>query len=282
MPSLHAKCPYIYSDDCLRLSQDLHLTKDTLTDKPLGVRHALEPAGRQLVALLAGGTRHNTLERRASKDGIPLVAVQELLGFLNTIGGLIITRRIPTASRILRRLYGRIFFGIRGAPLAHRYSYTPTHLLYGLTGATWPLGIAIGATSALFAIAGLASWQSSAIYAAYGYILFCATVFVHETMHVRLITRIHPITQIVIIQRGIRLSIVHPPLPIRYERLSALAGPCGGIAAAAGAAWSMAVMKHDMAAVIGALIAVFHALSLLPWTGDGRYLFQTKAVQQGI
>jgi hypothetical protein len=246
--------------DCLSLAAGLSLTSGRLLDNATGARHPLHGPGQTAIDLLQAPIPVERWLVRLTDAGASPAQVAELIGFLDGIGGLRIKRSLRRRLAHFWNLISWSGAGYRATYTARRYRVTPIGLFVGCTRAALPVLLLIPAAAFLLYGAGvddIAGWALAAAFA------FWASIVMHEGAHsLPLLGSGRP----VLLQRGMRLGLLHRPVPAGRDRLSALAGPAAGIATA------LLIAPN----IIGWVTGAFHLLSLLPDFGDGRSLLARR------
>ena len=266
-PHLVERCPFLLESDRLRLTPSLafDLRRQMLLDE-LGIEHRLRPPASCPIRALADGCSVVGLRRLAAGHGIAERQLNELLGFLNSIGGLRRQRRPSTVPLALGSQLKHWFLSIHYTPLAWRRPATAALVLLGSFRATRPVTVAAALVGLLAAAGGVLSPIASGTVVGFGAGLFLASVFVHEVLHVEIAKNSG--TPVALLQIGMRLGVIHRPLTARAELYSAAAGPVGGLVVgvlgAGIAGWYAPALGW-----LGVVIGLFHLGGLLPWYGDG-------------
>jgi hypothetical protein len=231
--------------DYLSLADGVHVQLDHLVDDANGARHQLHPLAVEALESLAAGTEAKSWLVSMLELGLSPAQITEMLAFLGSVAALRIRRTPMGTLRHLSHRAHTLALGVRLAPVARRWPATPSGLLIACTRALLPLLIALTAVGLLWSVAFSAAatlWVS---------------VVIHEAAHCLPIQ-----SRSAILQRGLRLGVLHPLLPARANLISALAGPLCGAAAAM-------ILTPG---ALGGLIALLHLASLLPISNDGRVL----------
>lgn len=270
MSLLHSKCPYLHPNDRISLYADLYLTNDTLNDGSLNVQHKLLPTGRHIVALLVDGSKYKKLIEYASAESIHINVVAELLGFLNHIGCLNITRSQSKFKNIQRYLLG-LMVGYVPPSVRHRYKFSIKSLLIASIKSTQLLLYALLAVAGMVFAMGVTSLAGSLILSIFTYLVFTISIVAHEYAHYIVLGR-YKITPVIIQYPNI-LQLLHPRLNVLPELLTAVAGPLVGIIFCV-IMWRLCVVSgHEILAYVSLLVSFFHLSSFTPWTSDGRAIF---------
>ena len=182
MSLLHSKCPYLHPNDRISLCADLHLTNDTLNDGSLNVQHKLLPTGRHIVALLVDGSKYKKLIEYAAAESIHINVVAELLGFLNHIGCLNITRSQSKFKNIQRYLLG-LMVGYVPPSVRRRYKFSIKSLLIASIKSTQLLLYALLAVAGMVFAMGVTPLAGSLILGIFTYLVFTISIVAHEYAH---------------------------------------------------------------------------------------------------
>jgi hypothetical protein len=265
------QCPYLLEGDVMSLSRDftLHAGKQTLEDTSLGIHHPVQVQAHEVVQALTTGVPVATLRTLAAGRQIQDLQLTELLGFLNVVGGLQRRRSVRAWPMALARQLTHSLLGVRYSLASWRRPATPTYILFGVVRASLPLIIATVLVAALMAASGLVPVVGVMVGAVFGLSTFLSSVLLHEMAHTKLIQKNGQ--QAAVLQRGMRLGIVHRTLSPELDIRSALAGPAVGLAT--GLIIGVVGFVHSpVLGLLGCVIGLFHLGGLLPWYGDGASL----------
>ncbi|HJQ07882.1 MAG TPA: hypothetical protein VJ836_00190 [Candidatus Saccharimonadales bacterium] len=264
---ISAACPFLLESDVLSLSSAFRLSGTKLCDSRTGIAHRLRAPGEQIVQAIVSGNAVHRVRTIALQQHIRNEQLTELLGFLNIIGAL---ERQRSWWRYMLAWDLRLrdaLLGIRYAPFSWRRQASLLAVGGGVIRASRPVILSIGLVTGLAAAGGLVHLASVIGLAAFGTSTFVISLLAHEMAHVVIIQRYGEAADV--LQRGMRLGIIHRRLNRKAELCSALAGPITGIAYccmwAASAYW-----YTPWAAIVCLLVAAFHCSSWLPWYGDGQ------------
>jgi hypothetical protein len=192
-----------------------------------------------------------------------------ILGFLNSIGALKVSRSSPL--RTVRTLVWHAAHGVFYAPISNRRLATTTSIIQGCIRASLPFAIVSFVCAASLYSGGLLAWHDAGTFYSIFTATFVLSLALHEITH-GLCARASK-SQPVIIQAGMRLSLLHQPLGWSHEITSSIAGPLVGITACLGAAliWQQFINIFWQSCLLG-MLSITHAGALLPQYGDGRSL----------
>lgn len=221
-----------------------------------------------LLKHLVGGSVLQRLRREAMRYGVEDGQLQELIGFLNTIGALHRKRSYVHRVKALGKQASHLLVGIRYVPLSWRRRPSLALLCIGTLRATWPVSIGSTAVSIAAITSTVFPPLLTLFIYLYGVLLFLISLIIHEAAHIVIIRRqgIDPR----LFQSGMRFGIIHPRLTAKTEVISAPAGPIAGITSSVCLGWIAAIsMNNAHLMFIGILIATVHLFALLPWYGDG-------------
>ncbi len=270
MPFAHT-CPFLLDSDKLSIKECFVVEDSLLHDLPAGVAHHINQPGRQIVYALQQGNTFGELRSLASEFGIGDSQLHDMLGFLNLAGALKRKRRLLERIVVLRHTVLQLLLGLRYAPLSWRKSFSAATLLLAILRASWILLLAIVCVCAEIVIGNLLPISTVITFGLTGITVFVCSMYVHELAHAFVIKMqgVEPS----ILQRGMRLGIIHQQLTPQVELQSSLVGPlCGvGFCMAIGC-MLLTTTDNGLLALLAIIIASFHMLSLLPWYGDGQSL----------
>lgn len=253
--------------DILSLSSTFGVRNGILYDLPLKAMHHLRNPGEKIVLAIADTCTYSDLLQTAHQQGATDTQLAELIGFLNMIGAMQYRRSLRQKLRALYAIGTHAVIGTFYAPLSWRQPATPVAALLGILRATWPVAIATAGTTGLAAGGGLVSAGFVLGVGTFGLLLFGGSLFVHEMIHILIARRYAAQPQL--LQRGLRIGVVHRKLGPQAEALSSIAGPMGGTAVCFTAAFLALALELHPFALLGAIVGAFHVFSLLPWYGDG-------------
>lgn len=260
-------CPFLLESDTISLSKDFALSGTSLQDIPLGVTHRMRPSAVALLFALHEGASYRTLLRLSRVQKISDAQLDDLMGFLNAIGALE-RKRVPAEvfrARIIQSHH--ILLGVRYATLAWRRPATPLMTFLGVMRAILLVIVAVVMVATAAILAHLAPSSQVVGISAFSTFVFAGTLFIHEMIHVRIASRRYVRPRI--LQMGLRLGVIHRKLTPDQEALSSLSGPLAGSTISIAVASVALAFNAPLYAVAGALIALLHCLSLMPWYGDG-------------
>lgn len=273
-------CPFFLESDIISLSKQLDYRQTVLHDITTGAMHAIHPPGDIIISSLVDGIAYGYLRVRTVQQHATDQQLSELLGFLNTLGGLVVIR-----SRWMHLLYRglqvkSLFYAIHYPSLLYRQRFSLRSLFLGILQATRPILFAACIASALVAGTGLIP-VTETIYVCLGsLLLFIGSMLAHELVHIFVIRRKKGVS-VDILQANMRLGLLHTKLPYKLEILSALGGPFAGAIVAILAAQFLLVHSHTVPACLAFTIAFFHLCSLFPGYGDGISLVHALNHQKG-
>lgn len=258
-------CPLLLNTDSLSLSHAFHLEGTYLVDTILQASHVVNPPGGEFLCQLASTTTYHDLARLASQRNIDEGILRELLGFLNKVGGLRVSRTWKEQLIVLRLHCLHLLLGIWYAPLSYRRNTSNLHLAIGVLRATTPVILATGVVASLSLAAGLTS-LTQVVQLGVGWIgIFVGSIFVHELAHVRVLKSRDVASDV--LQNGMRLGVIHSRTKPSIELASSLAGPLAGSVLCT----ILAIFfQKDLLGASALATALCHIVSLLPFYGDGQ------------
>jgi len=257
-------------DDQVSLAAGMEIVDGSLADRAVGARHRLHPLAAQAIREIytEGGCDASSWYVSARGYGISAAQFVELVGFLYDIGGIRVRRRLPATARISRYRLRSLAQGMTPEWLPRRFPAT----WLGVCGAaTRFMGTLVVCAGLLCLLVVILQGQSPRLISYV--LLFLATMWVgivaHEATHVLIIRKYGG--SAVMLQRGLRLGVLHRPLSRKQELCSALLGPIAGVVVAA----LLSVIEHSrLLLFINAAVAVLQLLALLPGYGDGNILWK--------
>ncbi len=256
--------------DFVSLSPDLTLIGNRLFDRVTGARHNLHDLAAMAVAGLAGGVRVHVWLDIMQHDGLSKKQVSELIFFLNDIAAFNVRRSLAARRRLLAF---RIRGSLQGAGLpvlGRRFSADIRGLTQAILASMGLLSGLIVLVAGLFYAADFAGLEviSHAI-------LFWSTILVSTILHEHLHAVLIQPDPAVVVQRGLRLGLLHGDMPPGVELFSAFAGPLLGAVSAVimpGLVSVISELRYGL--FLGCATAFFHLCSLLPVYGDGAYIWK--------
>lgn len=269
-------CPLLTETDTLLLSAHFMVKGRELYDTTVQASHGLQPHATNILKVLKGGITYGDLLKLGEQLRIDHSALQELLGFLNTIGALQRKRNWQGAVQAFRMYCTHALIGIVHTGLSYRTKANTKGLAIGILRAITPVILATGVVAGLAGAAGLAPPALIGIQALSWISLLYSSILIHELGHVLVLKRYGVTTHI--LQRGFRLGLIHTRSNPITEIHSLIAGPLCGILLCGSAV--IAGLHGDVLPLTWAGIAgmACHMLSLLPLYGDGQSL--QKALQK--
>lgn len=224
--------------------------------------------------VLTSGTTYGELKRIARRHGIKGLQLNDLLGYLNKIGGLHRKRSIKMLPAAFLMIVRDLWLAIRHQQLSWRRPATPATIYVGLLRACVLLIAATIFVAIFIEGSGLFPNNRVITLSAFGISLFMATLWLHESMHIFIIHRYGSAADV--LQRGMRIGILHAPLIRKAECISAISGPLAGFLLGAGAAVAAWFFDQPQLSLVALLVATFHCTSILPWYGDGATLLKSR------
>ncbi|MGZ6005140.1 MAG: hypothetical protein ACXWLH_03230 [Candidatus Saccharimonadales bacterium] len=263
----------VTESDYISLSQTLLLKQDYLVDLIVGAKHKLQPKAIQPLDLLEQPIPLDLWCRFARSHKLTDYEIIELLLFLNDIGGIDISRSPAGHIIILQKRLKRLLTGQLPTSRVRRWTMNLANtnravLLAMRSLATASLITVLLAFGAGFNIA-LATLTCLSFLAA----IWFSTVL-HEQVHDLVISR--QTNQRILMQKNLRLGLLHRRLPQNIELTSAVLGPLAGAMSSIVLCFGLAeiIGQKNFLYGIGALVAVFQLVSLLPMYGDGRIVWR--------
>ncbi len=259
----------LVESDIVSLSTGLLLEPPLLIDSANGARHTLHPTAARALAHIAQPIAAGTWLRELDGLGVTAKQANEIISFLNDIGGL----------RVQHSILGSITFGLQRlgfylqrVPLAkpaHRVPATIPGITYATARAMAPFALLFPSLAVLLYAIGLPLSTVLLLSVLAAATLGISTVS-HEYAHAAVLQG-QARASAAILQRGTRLGILHTKMGLKRELTSALLGPMVGCISAiviCGGAWL--VTKQDVCLIVGILACIAHIFSLLPFYGDGK------------
>ncbi|HEX9153557.1 MAG TPA: hypothetical protein VF809_01935, partial [Candidatus Saccharimonadales bacterium] len=270
-------CPFLLESDIISLSNWVQIDKNAILDTAIDARHTLQNSGIVLARHIENGVSVSRLYSIAHAYDLTDSQVADFLGFLNITGGLQRKRKISDAKKASKLWLRNLCLGVRYAPLSWRSNTSVLHIACGIARAASYLFLATVVVGCLLL------WSGASFRPVTSTIIFCTSTFtmsigIHEWVHTMFIQRYGAKTNL--LQRGLRLGIIHPRLAPKQEITVALAGPVAGAIFCILVGGVILYCDSLHLAFLGATISVFHLLALLPWYGDGASINQALRVRK--
>lgn len=259
--------------DLLSLSPSLSIEANSLVDLSNGARHMLIRISEGAIKSLKSPIIARSWIAEMQNSEITTDQISEIICFLNSIGAIEIRRSYISGIRFeCERLKFRLF-GVRLITIARRRPSNFRGLNKSIFNALAPVIALIFVTGLLEFGAGFGIdifLYGNSIFIT---CLWCST-FVHEYIHI-LFSKDKGYRPIVL-QRGLRIGILHRTLSIARGTASALSGPLVGfLVAVAIAVVTLLISSQLLLAVFAMSVAFFHLLSWLPNYGDGQAILKS-------
>ncbi len=270
-------CPLLLESDILSLSPSfrLHARKAALEDIALGIWHPVHAQAYTTLHALTTNISVAELRNIAATQHVEELQLTELLGLLNVIGALTRRRAVRMWPIALLRQCAHLLMGVVYSLYTWRRPDTPTNVMVGVMRASFPVHVATLLVGGLMIGSGIVPTGTGLLAIGFGLATFLASIFLHELAHTIIIRRGG--AEAVVLQRGMRLGILHSTQEPQIEIHSALIGPVIGLATGVTAGlWGY--MLSPLFGLLGCMIGAFHLCGLLPWYGDGVSL--RRALQQ--
>lgn len=262
------QCPLLIESDFLSLSSTFVLRAPLLYDTTVGAAHRIAAPGEILIAALHNGITYQDLLELADSNTLQRATVVDLIGFLNLAGALQRKRKPNSYRHALKMLLISWVMGTRFAHLSWRRVATPRHLGLGLLRASWAVIAAATSVASLAILSGLTSFKLGLGVFACSTLLFLISVYVHELGH-WLFLRKQATSSSDVLQRGLRLGLLHQQLEPSQEFYSAILGPALGLIPCIGLLAVGIVLNYPIIVIVSLVVGLVHIGSLLPWYGDG-------------
>lgn len=268
----------VVESDYISLSTSLKLENYNLHDSVVKADHKIHPDAMVALERLRQGCAVNEWLKFCFKNGLSNENAEEILLFLNSIGGLRLKRSLVGHMKHALHAARLLLWGIKPLSMARRY---PVSLL-NLSAALWRAMTLLVCAVIFVAVLAYGANMAPEFIMKTG-LFFIAAIYIstlaHEAMHARVIGK--NASSMMILQRGLRIGILHRSLPFKVELYSAITGPLAGAATAAltGVLSNLLWPNSGMLA-IGLLVAGMHILSWLPGYGDGAVVWHRASIRQ--
>jgi hypothetical protein len=263
---------FLHESDILSLSPYLSVTQNCLLDFSTGARHKLHPKAAKLLKNLDNCSL-NYVRLRCYHLGINESELQQIVFFINSIGGLLVKRKLKIHIMLLANTIKYLPAGIRPVWIGRRYAPTPLNLCKALTRSML-LVILASAVACTIISASLVGASRIWYYATFFLTGLFITGFCHEMAHMIFARKFAAGSSIV--QRGLRIGVLRRNSSNRKLTLvSAMSGTVAGISGALlMAICSVTLFNDSTYARIALIIAMMHLVSYLPIYGDGVVIFK--------
>lgn len=260
--------------DYISLPVRFTLTTNTLFDTALWARHWYQPAARPLLMNLKNPIAYKAWLNIAHEHSITPLEADNILYFLNDHFALSVQR--PVMGQI-RYYYKQMSYLVRGYGITHvgrSWRASKRNIIKATFYALLPVFVVTILTSALLYNADGEYGMLQQAFVMFSLSLWLSTI-AHEMAHMYLMRRSN--IPCCIVQRGLRVGVLHASMTYRHELVSAISGPVAGMLTAImlGAAGSF-VCQNGQLLLIGLALVVFHCLSLLPLYGDGKVICKAR------
>lgn len=255
--------------DEVSLSPSLILSVGYLVDTANGARHRIRLEAYKALRPLQKGMGGRAWSDHLQSLGLGDSAISEMVLFINNIGGFEVGRSAWSKIRQLFTRAGYFFIGTTLSIPARRFVADDRGLRRAVTHAVLPVALLSTIVMGLAWCAGLLTLAMSLSGALFIGLLWLTTI-AHEYAHIALAGKQQGV---VVLQRGLRIGVLHKSLSPAKELASALVGPLTGAvtAVAIGVLLSMFTgLVHGLE--LGFLIAAFHIYSWSPSYGDGKVI----------
>ena len=259
--------------DLLSLAPGLSVKDGCLADAAVTAKHRLHPlAAAGLLRLGQGETPAGEWVSYLGSLGMGPAEAREIFSFLQLIGGIGLRRGWRGKAAMLGRSFGMLAAAGTFPSPASRSAAGLRGIASAALAAIVPLLLSVPLALAALYAAGFAlrpaAWEACCALAA----LYLG-VTAHEYSHAAALRASHP--ELACLRRGMKLAILHPPLPAKREAASAVLGPLAGIAASCLVPALLVPLTGASAALLtGVSLSLLHLASLLPFYGDGRALIR--------
>ena len=260
--------------DLVSLPTDLAIKEPFLCDQATGAKHRLHPLAVQaLTSLSQGPVAVEEWIGEMRGKGLKKSEITEIISFLNMIGGLQVKRHLRSSWQFLIMQMNGLLFGMWPVATARRLPATLKGVGLAVAYALAPVLTLSIPVAVLAYEAGIIAYRQFLYEVPFVLFLTYLSTVAHEAAHV-LVLRLFSF-QPIVMQRGMRVAVLHPPLSAGRGVFVALSGPLSGALAALVLCYVAAgYSRREELIYCGAVVAFFHCLSLVPLYGDGRALLK--------
>lgn len=269
MKNLIDQSGLIAGSDYLSLSRTVTMRGNYLVDDVALARHRVHRRAVRSVELLMNAVPFNLWMQYNSRRGLKEQEILDILLFLNEIGALVITRTAEGHKQIGLMRLKRLVVGTWPILRTKRWSSDPFSIGLAVLVTMQPLIIAVITTGIIAYGANFPTMPVTVFSISFLTAIWFSTA-IHEWIHCLIVgsqNQSH-----VLLQRGLRLGILHKALPAKFELASAISGPIAGFVAS----WVSAIMiglisdQLRLSLAAGLLVSLLQLASLLPFYGDGQ------------
>lgn len=262
----------VNESDYISLSPSLRIEGNILYDQANGARHIIRSSARTLLGDIRRGSSVTVLADHASLQGVTTRRLTEMILFLDSIGGLEVLR---SRNASIRHAVMRTGYKLKGISLrtqGRRFPASLAGLVHAVGNTTQPiLNMLI-----IVAVLSFGANMQPEFYLL-GNVTFLIALYLstitHEYAHIMFARKsgVAP----VILQRGLRIGVIHTRQSGELELVSSVVGPLSGAFSAMVIALLVSLVPTGQtAAALALLVAIFHLISWLPSYGDGREILK--------
>lgn len=263
------KVPFLMEGDLVSLSPEFILKKTYLADTTLGAKHTINAKSYRAIVLLKILRKYSEW---ALKAGLDKDEELELMTFLNHAGALRIKRTWWKTLRFSLLRAAWFANGARITTITHRRPGNLTSVINATLRATWFIWASWPILIYLVYGSGAFDTGKFTLLSGMTLVYLILSLIAHEYTHVYMAEIGGKPSSV--IQQGVRLGILHPPLSRSQEICSALFAPMVGALAAVALGMGSVVFAGEIALRYAAFVALLHGASWLPWYGDGITLWK--------
>lgn len=267
MSLFHLSGGILVESDVVSLSPSLCVNNNSLSDAATGSLHGLHPKAVMAIAQLQKPIVAGDWVKVIKKSDISDRQITELIWFINSIGGWKIKRGLTGTAKNWYKRAGMQLVGLKTQTIARRERATFRNITTVVIRSCLPIVCLSLILSVLLYGANFPLKSLAGLMFSFFLLLIISTV-AHEYTH--LLTT-HRRKSAAVLQRGLRLGILHEPQSRQREFASAILGPIAGILSAllVGVLISTARQEANILK-LSWLVSAFHLASWMPIYGDGQ------------
>lgn len=267
MSLFHLSGGLIVEGDVVSLSPSLSIENNHLSDNATGSKHILHPKATTALQLLEKPISAIDWTTATKEIGLLPSELTQLFWFLNDIGGWEINRDYSNTLKKWWKRASMQLLGLRTQTYARRKKASLRNIAIMVIRSCLPIAFLSIVMLGLLYGANFPLNNFATMLVSFFVILITSTIL-HEYAHLVLSNNYK---SAVILQRGLRLGILHSHQDKQREIASSLFGPIVGILTAIFIGLILSVVgEAEYIFKIGCLVAVFQLTSWLPIYGDGQ------------
>lgn len=264
----------LVESDVVSLSPSLKIEDCLLVDRSNDAKHRVSSVAQVAILHINRQVKVADWMNEMSKLGISSRQQSEIITFLNAIGGMQVRRSVGS---ILRISILRLLCRLKGLTIQNSAKRKPGNVVgvsYVVLHAMTPVLLAVLFTG----VVQYGANMSREMYL-YNNLTFVATLWlstcIHEFMHILIASK--ETRNVDVIQKSIRIGVLHKQLSNRNDIASAVIGPLSGLVSSFFMAGILFyIFNLHVPAVVASAVGLFHTISWLPIYGDGQTILRHR------